>query len=204
MNHKNILGLLVPYLAMIIGLYIFHSGWLAFIIYHILILVFMYYTKTLNQWKNLFKGWNTKIAVLAIIFGLAGGFILYLLAPFAGIKETIKPILSILGLSGLPWLLFVIYHLSVNSWFEESYWRGTFGSKKKRIVSTDLIFAGYHMLVLALFLEWYWLILSFVILTIAAWFWRQLANKYKGLILPTLSHIAADASIMIVAYLLSI
>ncbi|MCD4760169.1 hypothetical protein K8R33_04755 [archaeon] len=201
---ENKLGLLVPYVAMILGLYIFHSGWLAFIIYHVLILIVMYFTKTLNQWKNLFKGWNTKIAILATIFGLVGGIILYLLAPMAGIRETITTNLSLIGLSGIPWLLFIIYHLAINSWFEESYWRGTFGSKKKGLVFTDVIFAGYHMLVLALFLKWHWIALSFVILTIAAWFWRQLVTKYEGLLLPTISHIAADASIMIVVYLLSI
>ena len=195
-------GLIVPYIAMLLGLYIFHSGWIAFLIYHLLILLVMLRTNNLKHWK--FRGWNTKIGILAILFGLAGGLVIYLLEPFVGLKSYIAPALAELGLSGNAWLFFVIYHFAANPWFEESYWRGMYGSKKKRLVTSDFFFSGYHLLVLALFLEWYWLILAFVLLLLAAWFWRQLATRYNGLLLPTISHMAADASIMVLVYLLSI
>ena len=60
------------------------------------------------------------------------------------------------------------------------------------------------MLVLFLFLEWYWVLLAFVILITTAWLWRQLARKYNGLLIPMLSHMAGDASIMIIVYLLAV
>ena len=150
----------------------------------------------------MFKGFNLKLTIYSIIFGLLGGLIIYFLAPYSGLISNLNPVLLSLGLSGSLWLIFVIYHSTINPWFEELYWRGYLGSSKKGLVLTDFIFSGYHLLVLALFLNWYWLILAFIILTIAAWFWRQLARKNKGLLISILSHMAADASIMIVAYLL--
>ena len=198
------LSLFVPYIAMLLGLYLFKSGWAAFIIYHALILGVLIHKKEIKNWKEMFKGFHPWLTVLSILFGLAGGAIVYFLAPYAGLDSYISTALVALGLSGTAWLLFVIYHFLINPWFEEFYWRKYLGSKKRGLVSTDFIFAGYHLLVLALFLEWYWLVLAFLILTLAAWFWRQLTKKYKGLLMPILSHMAADASIMIVVYFLSI
>ncbi|MFH1376576.1 MAG: CPBP family glutamic-type intramembrane protease [Candidatus Woesearchaeota archaeon] len=204
MKLSIILALLVPYVAMIFGLYVFHNAWIAFIIYHILILIVMISTKNMGYWKELVKGRNVLIIFLAVLFGICGGLLIYILAPFIGIKSYINPALVALGLSGVSWLVFVFYHSLVNPWFEEAYWRGFLGSKKKSIVLNDIIFAAYHMLVLFLFLEWYWVLLAFVILITTAWLWRQLARKYNGLFIPMLSHMAGDASIMIVVYFLAV
>lgn len=191
---------LAPYISMIIGLYAFNSAWLAFILYHLSIIFFVRKEKL----SPLIKGWDWKIGIGAIVFGLLGGIILYLLAPSAGVDSfMLSPILDRLGLQGFWWLLFVIYHFTVNPWFEEIFWRQKLGKSSKRLVKNDFFFAGYHVLVLALFLQWMWILLAFVILLTAAWLWRQLARRYEGLILPVLSHMAADASIMIVVYLLA-
>jgi membrane protease YdiL (CAAX protease family) len=198
------LALLVPYVAMIIGLYIFKSGWIAFILYHLLILGFLIYSKKLSSWKNMFKGFNLIFAIGSILFGLLGGLILYFLSPYASVESKISIVLASIGLTGSIWLGFVVYHFLINPWFEEFFWRDYLGSDKKGFVLTDFVFAGYHLLVLALFLSWQWLVLSFAILSFAAWFWRYLRRKHKGLLMPILSHIAADASIMIVAYVLSL
>jgi membrane protease YdiL (CAAX protease family) len=198
------LALLVPYVAMVIGLYIFKSGWIAFILYHLLILGFLIYSKKLSSWKNMFKGFNLGFAFGAILFGLMGGIILYFLSPYAGVESKLTPVLTSLGLTGGIWMAFVIYHFLINSWFEEFFWRDYLGSDKKGFVFSDFVFAGYHLLVLALFLSWPWWILSFAILSFAAWFWRHLRRKYNGLLMPILSHIAADASIMLVAYFISL
>lgn len=195
-------ALLVPYIAMILGLYIFHNAWIAFVIYHILIFGVMVSTKNLSYWKNLVKGKNTLVVFLAILFGIGGGVLIYILNPLIRLENYVPLTLASIGLSGVSWLVFVFYHGFVNSWFEEAYWRGYLGSKKKGVIWNDIIFAGYHMLVLILFLTWYWVLLSFIILILAAWLWRQLARKYKGLLIPMLSHMAADISIMFVVYLL--
>jgi len=193
---------LIPYVAMIVGLHLLGSAWVSFLIYHGLVVLTIWRDAELR--RDLVRGWCTKIGVAAIGFGIAGGAMMLLLAPYAGIDAAlINPGLAKLGLAGAGWLLFVIYHTFVNPWFEEILWRGKLGCDSKRPVADDFLFAGYHVLVLMLFLDWIWIALAFVVLTIAGWFWRQLRRRFGGLLLPVLSHLAADGSIMIVVYMLS-
>ena len=67
---------------------------------------------------------------------------------------------------------------------------------------TDLAFAGYHILVLAWFIKVPWLVIAFIVLTVAAYIWRYIASKLEGLAVPLLSHIVADVSIIAVTCVL--
>lgn len=194
---------LIPYLAMLVGLHILGSAWLSFLIYHGLVLVAVGRRPAL--WRDLSRGGHFPTGVAAMVFGSLGGVVLWLLAPIAGVDaQSITPALQKLGLSGTSWLLFVFYHALINPWFEEILWRGKLGSDARTLVAGDVLFAGYHVLVLMLFLAWTWIALAFAMLVSAAWFWRQLRRRHDGLLLPVLSHLAADASIMSVVYLLSL
>ncbi len=195
---------LIPYLAMILGLHMLQSAWVAFAIYHGLIFLSLAAVKNRPLWKELLQGWDMKLGLGAVVFGLGGGVVLYLLAPLAEINQAmIDPVLGRLGLQGIWWFVFVLYHSLVNPWFEEILWRGKLGDGKKWPVVNDLLFAGYHLLVLVLFLDWIWLVLSIVLLTLAGWLWRLMRSHQKGLLLPVISHMAADTSIMVVIYYIS-
>lgn len=195
---------LIAYVSMILGLYVFHNAWIAFGFYHGLILAAMLSNKDRLFWRELFAGWNWLVGGGAILFGLGGGLVLYLLAPFADVDSAmIGPVLTRLGLQGVSWTFFVFYHSLVNPWFEEVFWRGRLGSHSQGIVANDFVFAGYHALVLVLFLDWKWIALALVILTTAGWLWRQIRLRNNGLLLPVISHMSADASIMVVAYWLN-
>lgn len=194
---------LIPYLAMLVGLHVLGNAWLSFLIYHGLVLVAV--GRRSELWRDLIRGGTFKLGAAAVVFGVLGGVVLRLLAPAAGVDaQLITPALQKLGLSGTGWLLFVGYHALINPWFEEILWRGKLGSDAPTPVAGDALFAGYHVLVLMLFLAWIWIALAFVLLVFAAWFWRQLRRRQGGLLLPVLSHLAADASIMGVVYLLSV
>ena len=193
---------LIPYLAMIVGLHLLGSAWISFLIYHGLVLLVI--RRDTGLMRELVSGWNSRLGLAAVLFGLGGGLLIHTLAPLAGINAAlINPALARLGLAGTGWLLFVAYHTLVNPWFEEILWRGKLGNPSPRPVIGDVLFAGYHVLVLVFFLEWPWIVLAFLTLVVAAWFWRQLRRLYGGLLLPVLSHLFADGSIMAVVYLLS-
>jgi len=195
---------LIPYVAMLVGLHLLRSAWISFVLYHGLILAVMLGRDDRSHWRSLRSGWHPGLGLGAVVFGLAGGGLLYLLAPLADVDAALlAPALDRLGLHGTSWRLFVAYHALVNPWFEEVFWRGKLGCDTRRPVFTDALFAGYHVLVLVLFLDWPWVVLSFAILTAAGWLWRQLRARCRGLLVPVVSHMAADASIMAVAYLLS-
>ncbi len=197
------LHFLIPYAAMLVGLYLLGSAWVSFLIYHGLVLLVIWRNRDLQ--RDLVRGWNLKVGLAAVVFGVAGGVLVYMLAPYAGLDgDRINPAIARLGLVGTGWLLFVVYHALVNPWFEEILWRGRLGRDSRRPVRGDFLFAGYHVLVLMLFLEGVWVFVAFAVLAVAGWFWRQLRRRYEGLLLPVLSHMAADGSIMAVVYLLSV
>jgi len=196
---------LSAYLAMVLGLHVFHNAWVAFGFYHGAILAIVMAHGKPGCWRELFIGWEWRLGSGSIAFGLGGGVLLFLLAPYADINSSnIEPILERLGLQGNLWLLFVIYHSLVNPWFEELFWRGFLVSDKKHPVLNDILFAGYHALVLVLFLDLVWIGLAMVILTLAGWLWRQIRRQRKGLLLPVVSHMSADTSIMAVVYWISV
>ncbi|PID80996.1 hypothetical protein CSB20_04620 [bacterium DOLZORAL124_64_63] len=194
----------IPYLAMILGLHLWHSPWLSFLLYHGAIVVILVMESPGRYARSLIRGWDKRIGWGAVAFGLAGGVLLKVLAPLAGIDGAgLRPVLGSLGLRGMGWPLFVVYHTLANPWFEEVFWRGRLGHDSRRPVLNDFLFAGYHMLVLMLFLDWPWLVPAFGILAVAGWLWRQLRRECGGLLTPVISHLAADGSIMIAVYWLA-
>jgi membrane protease YdiL (CAAX protease family) len=104
--------------------------------------------------------------------------------------------LANMGLQNTPWLLFIFYYFIVNPILEELFWRGYLGSPNLKPAGSDFWYAGYHVLILVLFVDWPWIVLSFVTLVGAGWTWRQLARIYNGLTIPIVSHAAADAGII--------
>ena len=111
--------------------------------------------------------------------------------------------LASFGLHGTSWWLFAAYYVSIQPVLEELFWRDALISRSKRIDIVDIAFAAYHVLVLVHFLKFPWVIIVFVILTLVSWLWRYIAERYNGLAIPIVSHIAAGLGIMTVTYMIA-
>ncbi len=134
------------------------------------------------------------------ISGALAGIGLLMIWPYAGIRDEFSSRVSALGLSGAIWLPFIIYFTLINPWLEEAYWRGTFSTPSRYPALIDLLFAGYHLIILSLFVNGLWMAIAFVILALAGWGWRQV-SRYTGSLLPAvLAHSVADFSILLVMY----
>jgi hypothetical protein len=97
----------------------------------------------------------------------------------------------------------VAYYVLLNPFLEEYYWRGFLGSSAKRPVLNDFLFAGYHLIVLARTLDLIWLVVVFLCLCGAAWFWRQISRITGGLLAAYISHMAADITVILSIYFLT-
>lgn len=195
----------VPYVAVLIGMYLLSSGWAAMLLYHAGVLLVLFSLKEKTDSSALLRGWNMGAATLSIVC-LGSGVVLFLLWPIIAADadgSVLTQKLADLGLSGFSWLGFTVYYALVNPWLEELYWRGVLGSKSKRPAASDFLFAGYHVLVLIKFVPWFWALFAAVTLVATAWIWRQIANRYGGLLVPTVAHLAADASIVIAAHIVA-
>ncbi|MFC2069571.1 type II CAAX prenyl endopeptidase Rce1 family protein [Chloroflexota bacterium] len=201
---KKILFPIIPYITIGIGLLIFHNAWLAILGYHAGMVAVLSLLKTGITLKRAFQGdryWVTFISALA---GAGGGILLYILWPLLSVPDDINLYIRSIGLNEGAWPVFLAYFILINPLIEEYYWRGYLAGDNKGITVNDLLFSGYHLIVLAGQMEAIWLITVFFSLTIGAWFWRQMNRLNGGLLASTVSHITADITVILTIYYISI
>ncbi len=189
-----------PYVIVSLGLFLFRNAWAALIGYHLAMVLIMLLSSGKPDFKQLVVGKRWPVLVVSCVVGTCAG--LFLLGGWSlmGLDGKAGEFARSLGLSGATLLAFLIYFVIANPWIEEFYWRGYLGSGDSRPVLNDLMFSGYHLLVMASILGPVWSAALFVVLTVAAWFWRQ-ADRLGGSLLPSLlSHLAADLTVMLVVY----
>ncbi len=188
---------LTPYLAVLVGLDGFESGWLAFGLYHVGIVTVLALAGRLRMSRSLLAGWHSGVALMAVSAGAAGGLLIWALWPQLGAASDLRARLGGIGLAGTAWTTFVAYHVLINPWLEELFWRGLLGGAARHPTVSDVAFAGYHILVLVRFVAWPWPLVAFAVLVGAAWTWRRIADCFGGLLIPVLSHMSANAGILL-------
>jgi membrane protease YdiL (CAAX protease family) len=199
----KLISVLVPYVAVLVGLYVLKNAWIAIGLYHSGIAVFLIAGNRNNLLKKVSAGWNSLMVTAGVLMTAIIIFIIPFLWKYMQLENMpLNSVLTNFGLHGTSWFFFMIYFSTVQPFLEELYWRGYLECGHKYFSWTDLAFAGYHILVLAWFIKLPWLVIAFIVLTVAAYIWRYLASKLEGLIVPLLSHIVADISIIAVTYVL--
>ena len=198
----KLISVLVPYIAVLVGLYVLKNGWVAIGLYHLGITVFLIAAGG-GLLKKVCTGWNSVTAAVGIVMPLMVIPVIFIFWKYMRLENVpLNTTLANFGLNGTSWLLFMIYFSTVQPFLEELYWRGYLESDCRYFSWADLAFAGYHILVLVWFIKLPWLIIAFIALASAAHIWRYMAARLKGLIVPLLSHIIADITIIAVTCVL--
>jgi len=195
---RNLVSL-IPYAAVLLGIYVLGNVWIAILGYHIAAGLFLLINK---DWKSAWVQSTDKsplLTMLNILVGLCTGLLLYALWPLLGISVHFGDRLYSLGLTS--WLIFGIYYCVVNPVVEELFWRRNLETDSPYPAWNDFMFAGYHMLVLALFMRWEWLIPSYILLVFASWVWGRVSRLKYGFPIIIASHLLADIGIVVVAYM---
>jgi hypothetical protein len=195
---------LIPYLAVGLGLFGAHNAWVAMLGYHLGMFLVLYWERQWYLARNLMKGGHAPLLFIVTLASAAGGLLLYELAPLLGLPQELGASLAQLGFKESGWLAFILYFSAINAWLEELYWRGYLGNPTISLILTDFWFAGYHLLVLAAYVAWPWLVLAFIALASVAWLWRQITRLSQGLLVSTVSHLVADASVILAIYMLAV
>jgi membrane protease YdiL (CAAX protease family) len=187
-----------------VGLHVLHSGWAAILGYHAGMCVLLAAGGGWPEARRLLRGWTWGSGLACAAFGAAAGPLIHVLWPLAA--DPANPLaarLAGLGLQGASWWAFVAYYVLVNPFLEEAFWRGWLAPDLRRPAAVDALFAGYHAVVLVLFIDWPWILLALACLVTAAWLWRRLALRTGGLAIPAVSHLVADVSVIAAAIVLS-
>ena len=200
---KRILPPIIPYMTIGIGLLVFHNAWLAILGYHAGIVAVISLSKTGITIKRAFQGKRYWVLFITALAGAGGGILLYILWPLLSVPDDINSYIRSIGLNERTWPVFLTYFILTNPLIEEYYWRGYLAGSAKGIALNDLLFSGYHLIVLAGQIETIWLIVVFFALTIGAWFWRQMNKLGGGLLASTISHITADITVILTIYYIS-
>lgn len=197
-KHSLLASLLMPYLTVAFGLYVCRNAWVAVIGYHIGILLFLSQAGVKNAAHHFRSSASIGRAMLFGLGGLFAGAALYLLWPVLHFSPQLPSVLLDWGLNPQSWPWFIAYSALVNPWLEEAYWRHGQGSAARHPILSDAAFAGFHLVILAPFLVLPWLLVVFLVLSFAGWFWRQVTRIEASLLAAALFHMAADVSILLV------
>lgn len=197
---------IIPYITTYIGLYVFFNAWLALLAYHfVIIIVLIKRNQTLSNINYFIE--NKKILVSSLILIL---FILPLLLvtwDFIKIADLdLSYMLTKFHLDGFSFVVFIIYFFSINPILEELYWRIiiTYNKNTKVDFLFDFLFAGFHILILILFVKITFVIVSFIALAIAGMTWRYIVRRYQDYVTIFVTHAVADLLIILAIYIINL
>lgn len=190
----------LAYLAVGLGLFQFQSAWGALLGFHVAIIGSLLIARPKIPITILFKNNNPKWIFLSVLPCGGSGVMLYLFWERFGIAADISAQLAALGLNPHTWIPFIAYFALANPFIEEYFWRGYLGKPTRRSHISDFLYAGFHALILIGRVRFGSIVFALAVLTLAGWFWRQIAREGEGLLAPVLGHMAADFTILTAVY----
>lgn len=183
---------LSPYIAVGVGLFVCRSAWAAVLCYQVLALIIIVVCRPSVSWNRPRQAlpWLT-----AVLFG-GTGLVLALVWPYLAVGAQLTSRLIGYGLSGANFGWFGLWFCLANPVLEELLWRGVLLREERLPSWTDLLFGGYHALVMGCLMPWPWIVVGWIGCALAGWIWRVMLRWSGGLLIPAAAHFLADASIM--------
>ncbi len=191
----------LAYLAVGLGLFLFHSAWGALVGFHVVIIVSLLIARPNIPVSILLKSTNFKWILVSILLCGSSGISLYFLWDKFRFANDLSMQVEALGLDSSNWLTFITYFALVNPFIEEYFWRGYLGNPTKSLYLYDFIYSGFHGLILIGKVHSISILFGLSVLTFAGWLWRQIIREDHGLLAPVLGHMAADFTILMAVYL---
>lgn len=199
MNSKWLAPIL-PYFAVWAGFFVFSNAWATLIGFHLAILLVVIWLRPGLGIETLFKTTQPAWILLSVSICLAGGIGLYFLWDMFAVATNLHEQLLRLDLNPSTWAGFIAYFSLVNPFVEEYFWRGVLGNSTRGLHIGDLIYAGYHVMVVWDKIPAYSILIMLASLVFAGWFWRQIHRRDGGLLAPVLGHMVADFAILMTVY----
>lgn len=192
---KWFLKALAPYVAVLVFWCGLHSAWAALLAYHFQILVW-----SRRDLRRVLSGWSLRLFLAIALPCVVAGPMTYLLLPFMA-HVSVHSWLTSYGLSGAALLLMVPYYGLIHPFLEQAHWSSLRAQPRVGPLA-HFMFAAYHVLVLASLMRTPWILLCFVILSVASVCWRWTEQRQQGgLLVPALSQVLADGGLVVAALL---
>jgi membrane protease YdiL (CAAX protease family) len=111
-----------------LGLFEFHSAWIALVGFHLAILLSLWIVRPEVPVGVLRISRNLKWVVASVLLGASSGVTLFYLWDGFGFASDLPDQVQALGLSSSNWIPFIAYFALVNPLLEEYFWRGYLGT----------------------------------------------------------------------------
>ena len=183
-----------------LGLFLFRNAWIALLTFHLAIILSVWIARPNIPIKILFRSRDIKWILISVLLCGSSGITLYFLWDKFGIANDLSAHVHAMGLNSSIWIPFLVYFTLANPWIEEYFWRGYLGSRTTNFAISDFLYAGFHGLILLNNVRTDMILYSLAVLSLAGWFWRQIARADGGLLAPVLGHMVADFSILMAVY----
>lgn len=190
----------MAYLAVGFGIFVYHSAWGALLGFHAAIILSLLIVKPNLPLSVLWKNTKIKWILLSVLICGSSGVTLFFTWDRFGFVPDLSAQIETLGLTASTWIPFIAYFALVNPFVEEFFWRGYLGSETKSLHISDLLYSGFHGLILIGKVQAGSILFALSLLVLAGWFWRQVFREDKGLLAPVLGHMAADFTILMAVY----
>lgn len=204
MNQFKKFAPVLPYLAVWAGLFLFKNAWAALLGFHLAILITLLFLRSNPPISILFKSNHPKWILASVLFCSTSGIGLYYLWDAFGVAADLPAQLRSLGLNASSWFAFIAYFSLANPFIEEYFWRGVLGHETTGFYFGDVIFASYHAMILWGRVQLVFILFAVAILISAGWLWRQISREDGGLFAASLGHAAADFTILLTIYRMTI
>ena len=196
-NYFKTCGAVSPYLAVVLGVFYFKNGFLAILLYHLLLLICIIGINRAKALKLIKSGFNWHIGPLICLGGLLPGVLIFFFWPFAKLESVdLAQVMESVNLTNTSFAIFALYACFVNPFLEESFWRGCFKPGSWIPSYIDALFAGYHAILLIPVVRSIFVLLAFMALMCVGWIFRNIYRLTSGLAISLLTHIVADIAIL--------
>lgn len=196
----GLLAALTPYVSSALGIHLIHSAWAALLLYHGAIAALVFRRGLRAAWAEARRGWSAPGALgLALVCLSNGGALVLLWKLAARDPGGLSGQLARLGLAQGSWWLFGAWYVVVHPILDELFWRCILASRRPGPAFPDLVFAGYHSIVLSAFMPWYWVVPVVLLLAGMGWAWRAVAGRLGGPAVPIVSHACAGLGTIMAA-----
>lgn len=189
-------GMLAPWIAVGVFWLWLRSAWATILVYHALMLLLPG-----RRLRDVTRGWSARLALASAVPCLLAGPLTWLLLP-SMVRTPVGEWLASYGLSGWTLFLIVPYYGLVHPVLEQAHW-GPLRARPGLALPASAMFAGYHGLVLSTVMEPVWIVVCIAVLFASSLAWTAIHRRTGGLMVPALSHAAADAGMIVAALLLT-
>ena len=173
------------------------SAWLALGFYHAIIATVVV---SARPWQAIHgisppRSRRRFVAVLTVAIPIAT-YLLFKLANSFEAFTSLSTNIARVGLSNESLPYFASYFCIANGVLEELYWR-RMGPRftLMRVDLNDVLYAMFHVPVLAMFLSWQWLLLALASLIVGGATWRNSVLHSRAMTAAVASHVAANAAL---------